>query len=137
MIAKLYTVYRTELLKYCCMICGNISDAENLLQETFIKALSNLNLLGNLVRKNEEPGCIRWQEICSMMPVDVEHWKIDTGYGVRKKLTVDFQKLKLPLSFPLCHRIYPGYLSSDTLRVTHQRNSPKNMGFHHQEYGRH
>jgi len=37
MIVELYTVYRTELLKYCCMICGNISDAENLLQETFIK----------------------------------------------------------------------------------------------------
>ena len=51
MIAELYTVYRTELLKYCCMICGNISDAENLLQETFIKALSNLNLLDELGEK--------------------------------------------------------------------------------------
>ena len=51
MIAELYTVYRTELLKYCCMICGNISDAENLLQETFIKALSNLNLLEELGEK--------------------------------------------------------------------------------------
>ena len=136
MIAELYTVYRTELLKYCCMICGNISDAENLLQETFIKALSNLNLLEELVRKNEEPGYIRWQEICSMMPVDVEHWKIDIGYGVRKKLMVDFQKLKLPLSFPLCHLICPGYLPSDTLRVTHQMNSQKNMDFHHRECGR-
>ena len=33
MIAELYTVYRTELLRYCCMICGNNSDAEVLLQE--------------------------------------------------------------------------------------------------------
>ena len=23
MITELYTVYRTELFKYCCMICGN------------------------------------------------------------------------------------------------------------------
>ncbi len=51
MIAELYTVYRTELLKYCCMICGNISDAEDLLQETFMKALSNLDLLEELGEK--------------------------------------------------------------------------------------
>ena len=48
MIAELYTVYRTELLKYCCMICGNIPDAEDLTQETFLKALSNLDLLEEL-----------------------------------------------------------------------------------------
>ena len=51
MIAELYTVYRTELLKYCCMICGNVSDAEDLLQETFMKALSNLDLLEELGTK--------------------------------------------------------------------------------------
>ena len=51
MIADLYTVYRTELLKYCCMICGNVSDAEDLLQETFMKALSNLDLLEELGEK--------------------------------------------------------------------------------------
>ena len=48
MIAELYTVYRAELLKYCCMICGNVSDAEDLLQETFMKALSHLDLLEDL-----------------------------------------------------------------------------------------
>ena len=51
MIAELYTVYRTELLRYCCMICGNNSDAEVLLQETFVKALSNLDLLEELGEK--------------------------------------------------------------------------------------
>ena len=51
MITELYTVYRTELLKYCCMICGNVSDAEDLLQETFMKALSNLDLLEELGTK--------------------------------------------------------------------------------------
>ncbi len=48
MITELYTVYRTELLKYCCRICGNVSDAEDLLQETFLRALSNLDLLEDL-----------------------------------------------------------------------------------------
>lgn len=48
MITELYTVYRSELFKYCCMMCGNVSDAEDLLQETFMKALSNLDLLEEL-----------------------------------------------------------------------------------------
>ena len=48
MITELYTVYRPELLRYCCMMCGNVSDAEDLLQESFMKALSNLNLLEEL-----------------------------------------------------------------------------------------
>ena len=51
MITKLYTIYREELLKYCCMICGNDSDAEDLLQETFMRALSNLDLLEELGEK--------------------------------------------------------------------------------------
>ncbi len=37
--------------EYCCMICGNVSDAEDLLQETFMKALSNLDLLEELGTK--------------------------------------------------------------------------------------
>ncbi len=72
MITELYTVYRAELLKYCCMVCGNISDAEDLLQETFMKALSNLDLLKNWARKNDGPGCIRWQGTCSTMPAEGE-----------------------------------------------------------------
>ena len=51
MITELYAVYRAELLKYCCMICGNAGDAEDLLQETFMKALSNLDLLEELSDK--------------------------------------------------------------------------------------
>ena len=51
MIAELYTVYQAELLRYCCMICGNSGDAEVLLQETFLKALSNLELLEELGEK--------------------------------------------------------------------------------------
>ncbi len=48
MIDKLYTVYRSELLRYCYTICGNISDAEDLLQETFARALANLDILEEL-----------------------------------------------------------------------------------------
>ena len=51
MITELYTVYHAELLKYCCMMCGNTGDAEDLLQETFRKALSNLDLLEELGEK--------------------------------------------------------------------------------------
>ena len=72
MITELYTVYRAELLKYCGMVCGNISDAEDLLQETFMKALSNLDLLKNWARKNDGPGFIRWQGTCSTMPAEGE-----------------------------------------------------------------
>lgn len=53
MVTELYTVYRSELLKYCCTMCGNISDAEDLLQETFMKALSNLDLLEELKPKEQ------------------------------------------------------------------------------------
>ena len=51
MIAALYTVYHAELFKYCCMLCQNAGDAEDLLQETFLKALSNLDLLEDLGEK--------------------------------------------------------------------------------------
>ena len=51
MITELYTVYRPELLRFCCMMCGNVSDAEDLLQETFLKALSNLDVLEELGEK--------------------------------------------------------------------------------------
>lgn len=51
MITELYTVHRAELLKYCSMMCGNAADAEDLLQETFMKALSNLDLLEELGTK--------------------------------------------------------------------------------------
>ena len=32
MIAELHSLHCMEWLKYCCMICGNVSDAEDLLQ---------------------------------------------------------------------------------------------------------
>lgn len=53
MLTKLYTVYRAELLRYCLRICGHTSDAEDLLQETFMKALSNLDALQALSDKQQ------------------------------------------------------------------------------------
>lgn len=41
MIAELHSLHRTELLKYCCTICGNVSEAEDLLQ-TSCEALRRL-----------------------------------------------------------------------------------------------
>lgn len=36
MVAELYTVFGSELLNYCCMMCRNIGDAQDLLQETVL-----------------------------------------------------------------------------------------------------
>lgn len=41
MIAELHSLHRTERLKYCCTICGNVSEAEDLLQ-TSCEALRRL-----------------------------------------------------------------------------------------------
>ena len=51
MITELYTVHHAELLRYCCLMCGNAGDAEDLLQETFLRALSNRKLLEDLGEK--------------------------------------------------------------------------------------
>ena len=51
MLTELYTVHRSELYNYCCMMCGNKSEAEDLLQESFIKAILNMELLEELGEK--------------------------------------------------------------------------------------
>lgn len=59
MITELYPVYRAELLKYCRSICGNAGDAEDLLQETFTRALSSLDLLEELGEKERRAWLYR------------------------------------------------------------------------------
>lgn len=51
MIAELYSVHRAELFNYCRMMCGSAADAEDLLQETFLRALSDQDLLEELGEK--------------------------------------------------------------------------------------
>lgn len=51
MVEQLYTVYADELQKYCVSMCRNMTDAEDLLQETFMRALSNLDVLEDLGEK--------------------------------------------------------------------------------------
>lgn len=51
MVTELYTVFGSELLYYCCKMCRNSSDAQDLLQETFLKALSHQDLLEGMETK--------------------------------------------------------------------------------------
>ena len=51
MITELYSVHRAELLSYCRAMCGDTADAEDLLQETFVRALSDQDLLEELGEK--------------------------------------------------------------------------------------
>ncbi len=53
MINELYTEYRSELSAYCFSMCGNINDSEDLVQETFLKALSNLDTLEELGKRQQ------------------------------------------------------------------------------------
>ena len=78
MIAKLYTVYRAELLKYCCMICGNTADAEDLLHETFMKAQSHLDLLEELGEKEQRAWLYKvarntFYDVCRKRAVEINH----------------------------------------------------------------
>lgn len=48
MIAEMYGAHYAELLKYCGMMCGNASDAEDLTHDVFMKAMRHSDLLAEL-----------------------------------------------------------------------------------------
>ncbi|MBQ7500484.1 MAG: RNA polymerase sigma factor [Clostridia bacterium] len=78
MITELYTKHHAELLKYCCMMCGNVSDAEDLLQETFIKALSNFDVLNEIGEKERRAWLYKvarnlFYDLCRRRSVMNEH----------------------------------------------------------------
>ncbi|MBO4797343.1 MAG: RNA polymerase sigma factor [Candidatus Methanomethylophilaceae archaeon] len=78
MITELYTNYRAELLSYCCKMCENAGDAEDLLQETFLKALSNLDLLEELGEKERRAWLYRvarnlFYDACRRRTVEKSH----------------------------------------------------------------
>ena len=122
MITELYTVYRSELLKYCCMICGNVSDAEDLLQETFMKALSNLDLLEELGEKERRAWLYKvarnlFYDACRRRTVEQNHRmeieeETDGGFSeVETAMILAF--LPPDLSQLFIKRYFGGYTSKE------------------------
>ncbi len=122
MIAELYTVYRTELLRYCCMICGNNSDAEVLLQETFVKALSNLDLLEELREKERRAWLYKvarnlFYDVCrrrtieqnKQLPIEEE---TDGGFSEIETAMI-LSSLPPDLSQLFIKRYFDGYTSKE------------------------
>ena len=122
MITELYTVYRAELLKYCCMICGNVSDAEDLLQETFMKALSNLDLLEELGEKERRAWLYKvarnlFYDACRRRTVEKNHQmqaeeETDGGFSEVETAMILFS-LPPDLSQLFMKRYFEGYTSKE------------------------
>lgn len=123
MITKLYTVYREELLKYCCRICGNTGDAEDLLQETFIRALSNLDLLEELGEKERRAWLYKvarnlFYDACRRRAVERNHGtqtEEETTDGGFSELETAMILATLPpdLSQLFIKRYFEGYSSKE------------------------
>ena len=134
MITELYTVYRAELMKYCCLICGNVSDAEDLLQETFMKALSNLDLLEDMGEKERRAWLYRvarnmFYDSCRRQAVEQSHMSRS-----EEETEVVFPILRQSCFCHRCHQIFPRSSSSAISRAITPKSLQKNTGFHHQEY---
>lgn len=122
MITELYTIYRSELLKYCCMICGNSSDAENLLQETFMKALSNLDLLEELGEKERRAWLYKvarnmFYDICRRQAIEKNHpilieEETDGGFSEVENAMI-ISMLPPDLSQIFIKRYFEGYTSKE------------------------
>ena len=122
MITELYTVYRPELLKYCFRICGNVSDAEDLLQETFMKALSNLDLLEELGEKERRAWLYKvarnlFYDACRRRTVEENHRmqpeeETDGGFSEIETAMV-LSSLPPDLSRLFIKRYFEGYTSKE------------------------
>ena len=122
MITELYTVYRTELLKYCCMICGNVSDAEDLLQETFMRALSHLDLLEELGEKEQRAWLYKvarnlYYDACRRRTVEKNNQmqveeESDGGFS-EAETTMILSTLPPDLSQLFIKRYFDGYTSKE------------------------
>lgn len=122
MIIKLYTEYRSELLNYCCTICGNSSDAEDLLQECFLKALSNLDLLEELEEKQQRAWLYKvarnlFYDACRRRAIEKKYQmqpeeETDGGFSELETAMV-LSTLPPDLSRVFIRRYFEGYTSNE------------------------
>ncbi len=122
MITELYTVYRAELLKYCCMMCRNVSDAEDILQATFMKALSNSDLLEELGEKERRAWLYRvarnlFYDICRRRAVEQNSQmqteeETDGGFSEIETAMI-LSSLPPDLSRLFVKRYFDGYTSKE------------------------
>ena len=59
MIEELYTVHRQELERYCRTMCSSPETAEDIVQEVYIRAMSNLDTLAGLDRSQRRAWLFR------------------------------------------------------------------------------
>ena len=118
MIGELYLRYRPELLKYCCMICGNAGDAEDLLQETFLRALSNLDLLEELGEAQRRAWLYKvarnlFYDACRRRAVEASHAEsADEGFSEIETAEI-LSALPPELSSLFIKRYFEGYTSKE------------------------
>ena len=122
MITELYTVYGSELLNYCSMICGNASDAEDLLQETFRRALSNLDVLEELGEKQRRAWLYKvarnlFYDACRKQAAEREHLlpgeeETDGGFSDVDTAMV-LSALPPDLAMVFVRRYFQGYTSKE------------------------
>ena len=122
MITELYTKHRAELLKYCCVMCGNTGDAEDLLQETFVKALSNLDILCELSEKERRAwlykvarnlfyDTCRRRSLVKNHQFDIEE-ETDGGFS-KVETEIILSSLPPELSLLFTKRYFEGYTSKE------------------------
>lgn len=123
MITKLYTVYRGELFSYCRTFCQNAQEAEDLLQETFMKALSNLDVLDELEEKQQRAWLYKvarnlFYDACRRKTVEKNHQTILTeemaeGGFSEVETAILLSKLPPELSQVFFRRYFLGYTSKE------------------------
>ena len=122
MLTELYTVHRTELLKYCVSLCGSMALAEDLVQEVFIKALSNLGTLEKLSAKQRRAWLYKaarnlFFDACRRQNVEKKHLTrpeeaYEGGFS-QVETAMILSKLPPELSALFIKRYFEGYNSNE------------------------